>query len=167
MARAEHEGTGTGRPLVPSVDLSGAPRVGEGPHEAHGSATTPARVLLRLPADAAYLSVLRTTAATLAVRLDVTVDEVDDVRIAVDEAASMLLQSAGACTGGGDVAALEASFELSPDRLVVEVTGPARTLPERGGVAWAVLDALVGEVLVSPAPGGSRIRLVLELRGAL
>lgn len=166
MARAEHEVTSTGRPLVPSVDLSGAPGPGREPQDPAGPVTPPGRVVLQLPADAAYLSVLRTTAASLAVRLDLTVDEVEDVRIAVDEAASMLLQRTRPPASGGSGAVLEASFELSPDRLVVEVSGPAQDLPDRGGVAWAVLEALVGEVATAPAPGGTTIRMVHELRGA-
>jgi len=164
MARAEHELEGPIRPLAPSVDLSGAPRVGDEPARA---VTPPGRVHLRLPADAAYLSVLRTTAAALAARLDLSVDEVEDVRIAVDEAASMLLPATPPSSGGGgDEAALEASFELSRRRLVVEVRGPARTLPARDSVAWAVLEALVGEVRTAPGPDGSSICLVHELRGA-
>jgi serine/threonine-protein kinase RsbW len=48
-------------------------------------------VELRLPADGAYLSVLRTATAGLAARLDFTLDEIEDLRIAVDEACALLL----------------------------------------------------------------------------
>ncbi|GAA2035630.1 hypothetical protein GCM10009756_30360 [Pseudokineococcus marinus] len=176
MARAEHDAAGAARPLVPSVDLSGPPPVdgrpatGWAPGPAtRGAApvTPPGRVDLRLPADPAYLSVLRTTAAALAARLDLSVDEVEDLRIAVDEAASLLLATADAGHAEersrrppGEDAVLEASFDVSPERLVVEVRGPARHLPERGAVAWAVLEALVGEVRTDRTPQGSAIRLV-------
>ena len=40
-------------------------------------------VSVRVPAAAAYLSVLRTTTASLAARLDFTLDEIEDLRIAV------------------------------------------------------------------------------------
>ena len=43
-----------------------------------------ADVELRLPADGAYVSVLRTTTAGLAARLDFTIDDIEDLRIAVD-----------------------------------------------------------------------------------
>jgi len=43
-------------------------------------------VTIRLPADGAYLSVLRTATAGLAARLHFTLDEIEDLRIAVDEA---------------------------------------------------------------------------------
>ena len=39
-----------------------------------------------MPAEGAYLSVLRTATAGLAARLDFTLDEIEDLRIAVDEA---------------------------------------------------------------------------------
>ena len=51
-------------------------------------------VELRLPAEPAYLSVLRTATAGLAARLDFTLDEIEDLRIAVDEACALLLPDA-------------------------------------------------------------------------
>jgi serine/threonine-protein kinase RsbW len=51
-------------------------------------------VEVRLPAAGAYLSVLRTATAGLAARLDFTLDEIEDLRIAVDEACAILLQQA-------------------------------------------------------------------------
>src|SRR5215469_10501184 len=44
------------------------------------------QVTVKMPADGAYLSVLRTATAGLAARLDFTLDEIEDMRIAVDEA---------------------------------------------------------------------------------
>ena len=44
------------------------------------------QVTVRMPAEGAYLSVLRTATAGLAARLDFTLDEIEDLRIAVDEA---------------------------------------------------------------------------------
>ena len=49
------------------------------------------QVTVRMPADGAYLSVLRTATAGLAARLDFTLDDIEDMRIAVDEACAMLL----------------------------------------------------------------------------
>src|ERR1022692_2640669 len=44
------------------------------------------QVTVSMPAEGAYLSVLRTATAGLAARLDFTLDEIEDLRIAVDEA---------------------------------------------------------------------------------
>ena len=49
---------------------------------------------LRIPADSAYLAVLRTATAGLAARLDFTLDDIEDLRIAVDEACAMVLPQA-------------------------------------------------------------------------
>jgi len=99
-------------------------------------------VELRLPADGAYLSVLRTATAGLAARLDFTLDEIEDLRIAVDEACALLLVDVP------ENAELNCVFSLSPEALSVTVTAPSRTgrLPRRHTFAWTVLTALAGEV---------------------
>src|SRR6478735_3271011 len=56
------------------------------------STTLSDTVDLRVPADPAYLAVLRTATAGLAARLDLTLDEIEDLRIAVDEACALLLE---------------------------------------------------------------------------
>ena len=99
-------------------------------------------VEIRLPADSAYLSVLRTATAGLAARLDFTLDEIEDLRIAVDEACAMLLPHAI------EMAQLICRFELGRDTLDVTVTIPTTRgqLPERETFSWTVLTALAGEV---------------------
>ncbi|MGH3098917.1 MAG: anti-sigma factor [Streptosporangiales bacterium] len=57
-----------------------------------------AALVMSLPANTAYVSVARAAAAGLASMLDWTLDELDDLRIAVDEASGMLLR-AGASDG--------------------------------------------------------------------
>jgi serine/threonine-protein kinase RsbW len=100
------------------------------------------RVVLRLPAIGAYLSVLRTATASLASRLDFTLDDIEDLRIAVDEACAMLLAQAVA---GAD---FEVAFELSAASISVSVTVPTLDgeVPTRDTFAWTVLTALAGEV---------------------
>ena len=73
-------------------------------------------VELRLPADGAYLSVLRTATAGLAARLDFTLDEIEDLRIAVDEACALLLPDAepGSAMPWHDEDAVTADPETSP-----------------------------------------------------
>ncbi len=109
---------------------------------------------LRVPADPAYLAVIRTATAGLAARLDLTLDEIEDMRIAVDEACALLL--AHQSHQGED---LHASFTIFPNALEVMVEGPARTLPERSSFAWSVLEALVGQVDTGVSATGGWIRL--------
>ncbi len=116
-------------------------------------------VVLRLPAAGAYLSVLRTATASLASRLDFTIDDIEDLRIAVDEACAMLLTQARA---GAD---LECTFELTTDAIRVDVS--VLTLdgrePARDTFAWTVLTALAGEVDSSVDADG-RVTLTLNKR---
>lgn len=99
-------------------------------------------VEIRLPADSAYLSILRTATAGLAARLDFTLDEIEDLRIAVDEACAMLLPHAITSSQ------LTCRFHLDPATLEVTVTIPTAdgALPERDTFSWTVLSALAGEV---------------------
>lgn len=118
-------------------------------------------VVLRLPAVGAYLSVLRTATASLASRLDFTIDDIEDLRIAVDEACAMLLPQA---VPGAD---LECRFELTDDAIDVRVG--VMTLdgqePSRDTFAWTVLTALAGEV-DSMVDADSRVVLTLRKRRA-
>src|SRR5439155_15234942 len=99
------------------------------------------QVTIRMPADGAYLSVLRTATAGLAARLDFTLDEIEDLRIAVDEACAMLLAQA---VPGAD---LDCTFTLNGDsiRVGVSVLTLDGQQPSRDTFAWTVLSALAGE----------------------
>ncbi len=112
-------------------------------------------VELRIPADSAYLAVLRTATAGLAARLDFTLDDIEDLRIAVDEACAMVLPQARPHSD------LTCSFDLSPTRLTVAVTAQcdAPRPPNRDGFAWTVLAALTNEV--SAEVDGDRLTVTL------
>ena len=107
------------------------------------------QVTVRMPADGAYLSVLRTATAGLAARLDFTLDDIEDMRIAVDEACAMLLSQA--IPGSS----LECSFALSPDDMTITVSVPSlNPRPPSGDTfAWTVLSALAGTVEAQVGPG--------------
>ncbi|HEX6329901.1 MAG TPA: ATP-binding protein [Actinomycetota bacterium] len=52
-------------------------------------------VLVSVPARAEFLHVVRTVVASVAARHDLTVDAIEDLRIAVDEACAQLLRARG------------------------------------------------------------------------
>jgi serine/threonine-protein kinase RsbW len=95
-----------------------------------------------MPAEGAYLSVLRTATAGLAARLDFTLDEIEDLRIAVDEACAMLLPQAIPGTN------LECAFDLGTEAMTITVSVVAAEprRPARDTFAWTVLSALAGTV---------------------
>ncbi|MDR8408881.1 anti-sigma factor [Nonomuraea sp. 3-1Str] len=116
-------------------------------------------VSIRLPAASAYLSVLRTATAGLAARLDFTLDEIEDLRIAVDEACAMLLNEA---VPGTD---LTAEFELSGQEMqvTVEVATVGSSAPKRDDFAWMVLTALADDVEAA-TDSPDRMAIVLRKR---
>jgi serine/threonine-protein kinase RsbW len=118
------------------------------------------RVTIQMPAEGAYLSVLRTATAGLAARLDFTLDEIEDLRIAVDEACGMLL---GQAAPGGT---LECDFTLGPDRISIAVSAPSLQPrpPSRDTFAWTVLSALAGNADAWVGPGDKVTVLLRKIR---
>jgi serine/threonine-protein kinase RsbW len=108
-------------------------------------------VEVRVPADGAYVATLRLTAASLAARCDLTIDDIEDLRLAVDEACALLLPHAASKS------VLDARFELVSGRLAVtaSVVSPdaSTATPDRTGFAWSVLSALASDVRVDSADG--------------
>jgi serine/threonine-protein kinase RsbW len=114
-------------------------------------------VLLTVPADVGYLGVLRTATAGLAARLHFALDEIEDLRIAVDEACAMLL--AVASRG----AELECRFSVTDDALSVEVavnTVRGARLPAESSFAWKVLTALTTAASATVEDNRASIRLL-------
>lgn len=97
-----------------------------------------ADVELRLPADSAYASVLRTTTAGLAARLDFTIDDIEDLRIAVGEANAMVLEHADPGTD------LVCKFYLASGEMTVTVAVETALppVPDLDSFAWQVLSTL-------------------------
>jgi serine/threonine-protein kinase RsbW len=118
-------------------------------------------VVITLPADSAYLSVLRTATAGLAARLDFTIDEIEDLRIAVDEACAMLLPQA---VPGVDITC-EFRLEGGSIRVDVSVLTDDGEQPSRDTFAWTVLSALAGDV-DSSVDEDRRITITLRKHGS-
>lgn len=124
---------------------------------AAGPNTAADTVTVRMPADGAYLSVLRTATAGLAARLDFTLDDIEDMRIAVDEACAMLLSQA---VPGSS---LECTFALSADDMTITVSVQSLNPrpPSADTFAWTVLSALAGSVHAQVGPA-DRLAVVMR-----
>lgn len=127
------------------------------PGQATASPVGRADVELRLPADGAYVSVLRTTAAGLAARLDFTIDDIEDLRIAVGEATALVLPEADPETD------LHCSFHLGARALTVEVRVETSTPPEPNyeSFAWQVLNTLASSAEEITGDGAFSVRLTV------
>jgi len=120
-----------------------------------------ADVELRLPADNAFVSVLRTAAAGLAARLDFTLDEIEDLKMAVGEASAIVL------AGAADGSDLASEFHLGDGELtvVVGVGADAAAAPDADSFAWQVLTTLADEA--SARVDGGRFEITLSIRSEL
>lgn len=119
------------------------------------------RLELTVPAMTGFLGVVRTATAGLAARLSFTLDEIEDLRIAVDEACVMLLSLPGPQPTGR--ATLTCTFRITTGILAVSVSAPvapAAALPAEQSFAWQVLTAHAADV-TGHVDGG---RATIDLR---
>ncbi len=102
---------------------------------------------ISVPARGVYVATLRLAATSLAARCDLTVDDIDDLGLAVDEACALLLPHAEPDT------TLSGHFELESGCLTVTTAVHApdadAASPDRDGFAWSLLSALASDVEVA------------------
>jgi serine/threonine-protein kinase RsbW len=123
-----------------------------------GAGDTAGRVELRVPASNAFVALLRSVAAGLAARCDLTLDEIEDLRIAVDEACALMVPIAAAD------ADLATAFTLGQGELVVDIHVDTRpdALLRRDGFGWTVLEALASEVVTDQSADSLTITLTMR-----
>lgn len=99
-------------------------------------------ITIRLPARSIYVAVLRTAIAGVAAVCDFNLDEIEDLRIAVDEACGLLLHDAAPGSS------LSCHFAARTDSLVAAVSSQVMTprLPDPASFGWLVLNSLAGAV---------------------
>ena len=121
-------------------------------------------VRLVVPAAPEYLRLVRLTAAGMASRLRFTFDEVEDLRIAVDELCFHLLGT----DNGDDIPSdedrtMELIYSADTDSITITGrTGLSGNLPEPSELSEQILDALVDEHEVSGTDGMVTFRLMKQ-----
>ena len=97
-------------------------------------------ISLTIPADPAHLAVLRATVGTIAARAHLTIDQVEDVRLAVEEAASTLLT--------GSPEEITTSVEAGSEPLSVVMSATTRTpvVMDPDGFSWTILTAMTDDL---------------------
>lgn len=144
---------------------------GETPPSARGgTASVLSTVVLSIPADRDQVVLVRSVAAHIGVRLGLSVAELTDLRLAVDEACGVFLLSPDF---GGVGETLDCRFEELPGRdgepptLIVTVSAPVGpTLgPDVDDIGWIMLGALVDELSWRAENGVGTVRLVKRLAG--
>ena len=127
-------------------------------------------VRLTIPARAEYITLCRLALTGIARLRSLSDELVADLKLALTEAASNSVRHA---YGDDDVGVVEISYELLPDRLVIEVTDEGEGFdladsrdgpPElsEGGLGIAIIRAIADEVEIGAQPGGRGSRLRFE-----
>ena len=128
------------------------------------------RVRLTIPARAEYITLCRLALTGIARLRELSDELLADLKLALTEAASNSVRHA---YGDEKVGVVEISYELFPDRLVIEVTdeGEGFDLTEaegrpdelsEGGLGIAIIRAIADEVEIGAQPGGKGSRLRFE-----
>ena len=114
-----------------------------------------APVVLAFAADTVNVALARTLAAALAARAELPIDQLEDVRLAVDEAVTQAI----ACAVPAST--VECRFAAGDGRLDIEVRVPSATgeVPSRGTFGWTILSALVDAADADVADGILTLRL--------
>lgn len=116
-------------------------------------------VTVSVPAHPEYVHVLRAVVASVASRARITLDGVDDLRLAVTEAAARLL----AIRAGLTTLTLEARVLDDRVELAVRADAPVAEWPPPGfeqTLAWTVMTALVDAIRPELSGDGPALRLV-------
>ena len=116
----------------------------------------PDEVRLSFEADTRNIALTRTLAAAMAARADLPVDQLEDARLAVDEAVSQIIVAAPA---GAEVVCI---MSAEPGSLSITVSAPGSQEPSRTTFSWTVLNALVHSLDVQLADGRLTFMLLIE-----
>jgi hypothetical protein len=120
-------------------------------------------VRLAVPAQPEYLRMTRILAAGVASRLGFTFDEVDDLRIAIDELCFSLVGPEGR------EGTITVRYQVLPDGLAVEgeghFTDGAHHEPLLSPMSMQILGAVTDECHLEPGLEGPTFRLVKRRRG--
>ena len=116
-------------------------------------------MLVSVPAGPDLLSVLRAVAASVAARLDLSLDAVEDVRVAVDEAATILLQ----VSASRDRLELRIDAGADEMRAVLSIEAPAEAWPPpdvEASWGWRVITGVCDEARFERLGADPAIRFV-------
>ena len=118
-------------------------------------------VRLVVPASPEYLRLVRLTAAGMASRIGFTFDEVEDLRIAVDELCFHLLgERDDDVIPSDEDRTMDLVYSASADSIIITGrTGLSGAVPEPSDLSEQILDALVDEHEVSGDDGMVTFRL--------
>jgi serine/threonine-protein kinase RsbW len=118
-----------------------------------------ADVTITIPARPDFVRLLRAVIASVAARLDLTYDRIDDLRMVVDEASAQVLrfpaQTLTMRVTPGERMVILVESDASPDG-----SWPPPELEE--SLAWSVLSGLADDVRFETVDGRPLVRIEME-----
>jgi serine/threonine-protein kinase RsbW len=130
----------------------------------------PVTIRLTIPARAEYITLCRLALTGIARLREMSDELLADLKLALTEAASNSVRHA---YGETDVGVVQISYQLFPDRLVIEVVDEGEGFDpvaaednadelSEGGLGIAIIRAIADEVEIGAQPGGKGSRLRFE-----
>ena len=122
----------------------------------------PRTVVLSIPADREQVVLVRSVAGHIAARLGLSMADLADLRLAVDEACGLFLLTPGFGSAGEMV---ECRFEERAASLAVTVSAPSppSVQPDVDDIGWLMLSALVDELTWKAESGVAQLTLIKHL----
>lgn len=122
-------------------------------------------VLVSIPARSGYVQLVRSVVAGIGANLNLSIEEIDDLRLAVDEACNHLL--------GRSAPGAVLTLEVAPRNGMLRIEAVVSTAADGDGgdpagdeFSLAVLQALTDEALLAPAGSGRVVRIGKRLSSA-
>lgn len=125
-----------------------------------------AAIRLVIPAAARYVRVARLAAGGVAADLGFDIESIEDLRVAIDEACTLLLEG---CGDAGTEVEVELTYKMDGDTLVIEGRSPCRpgAPVEVHPIARELLDLTSDQYEVGSDDGGRHFRLTKRRRADL
>ena len=115
--------------------------------------TDAARVVLTVPADSSFVRLARLAAADAGSRAGLTLEEIDDLRIAVGELCVQIM-------GPGDTTSL--TFTISPGRVEIDGVGPPAPDSDVTEIADSIVSAVADGYEVSTSGATRQFHLTKQ-----
>ena len=108
------------------------------------------KITLLLPCKAEYVSVARLTASGVAYRMGYDIDTVEDIKVAVSEVCSRIINVNGKSTGDYEI-----TYEVCTDRLVITFASNSENTDclfenDEDGLGMSIINAFMDEVEFCP-----------------
>ncbi|WP_069651067.1 ATP-binding protein [Caloranaerobacter ferrireducens] len=123
-------------------------------------------ISLTIPAKAEYVSVVRLTSSAIASRIGFDIEEIDDIKVAIAEACTMIIKN-------GEKQNIDIEFEIMEDRLIISIQAKQFVCQERDdeisdisdnrSLSILIIESLMDEVKCDNCDGVVYLNMIKKL----